>query len=139
MRNPIGLFIIVLSLGCSASRNVQTQKNDGSLDGAWIPVQQTMGGKALPAAAFDKYKLSIADSTYYYGTFETDRGVLNYKGGKMDIYGKIGVNAGKHYTAIYKLENGQLTICYNLSGQKYPEAFETTGQPLYFLSVFKKE
>jgi hypothetical protein len=57
----------------------------------------------------------------------------------MDIYGKEGVNAGKHFTAIYKIENGQLTICYNLSGDGYPEAFETNTKPTLFLSVFKKE
>ena len=57
----------------------------------------------------------------------------------MDIYGKQGVNAGKHFTAIYKLENELLTICYNLRGDSYPAAFETKGKPTLFLSVFKKE
>ncbi len=57
----------------------------------------------------------------------------------MDIYGKEGVNTGKHFTAIYKIENGQLTICYNLLGNIYPEAFETKGKPMYFLSLFKKD
>ena len=56
----------------------------------------------------------------------------------MDIYGKEGVNSGKHFTAIYKFEEGLLTICYNLSGDRYPEAFETKGKPMYFLSVFKR-
>jgi hypothetical protein len=57
----------------------------------------------------------------------------------MDIFGKEGVNSGKHFTAIYKLENEYLTICYNLSGNAYPETFETKGKPMYFLSVFKKK
>jgi uncharacterized protein (TIGR03067 family) len=57
----------------------------------------------------------------------------------MDILGKEGVNSGKHFTAIYKLENDQLTICYNLSGDAYPAAFDTKGQPKYFMCVFKKQ
>lgn len=68
-----------------------------------------------------------------------DKGVLKYNGNKMNIYGKEGVNAGKHFTAIYKYENEQLTICYNLKGDSYPEAFDTSGKPALFLSVFKKE
>ena len=57
----------------------------------------------------------------------------------MDIYGKEGVNTGKHFTAIYQFENGKLTVCYNLSGDSYPETFETKGKPMFFLSVFNKE
>jgi uncharacterized protein (TIGR03067 family) len=57
----------------------------------------------------------------------------------MDIYGKEGVNNGKHYTAIYKLENGQLSICYNLKGDSYPGSFDTKGKPLFFISVFRKK
>ena len=68
-----------------------------------------------------------------------DKAVVRYGGDKMDIYGKEGINAGKHFTAIYKYENGELTGCYNLAGKSYPEAFETKSKPLLFLSVFKKE
>lgn len=57
----------------------------------------------------------------------------------MDIYGKDGVNAGKHYTAIYKYDNDQLIICYNLSGDSYPESFATNNRPTLFLSVFRRE
>jgi hypothetical protein len=67
-----------------------------------------------------------------------DKGVVKYKEDKIDIYGKDGVNAGKHFTALFKLENGLLTICYNLKGDNYPESFDTKGKPLFFLSVFKK-
>jgi len=49
-----------------------------------------------------------------------------------------GVNARKHFTALYKYENGELTICYNLMGNGYPESFDTKGKATYFLSVFKK-
>ena len=57
----------------------------------------------------------------------------------MDIYGKEGVNAGKHFTSLYKFENEELTVCYNLTGTAYPEEFDTKGKPMYFLSVFRRE
>ncbi len=65
-----------------------------------------------------------------------DKGIVKYKGNKMDIYGKNSVNAGKHFTGIYNLHNEQLTICYDLSGTAYPETLETKGKPMYFVSVF---
>lgn len=65
--------------------------------------------------------------------------MLKYHSGQMDIYGKEGINAGKHFTAIYKLDNDQLTICYNLAGDSYPTGFETKSKQALFLSEFKKD
>jgi len=109
------------------------------LDGTWIPVKEEFGGKELPAAAFQKQKLVISDSNYVFTAESVDKGVVKYSDDKMDIYGKEGVNIGKHFTAIFKYENEQLSICYNLKGDNYPEAFSTAGHPLYFLCSFKKE
>lgn len=108
------------------------------LNGTWVPVKQEIAGTPMPEAALQQ-KLIIDDKNYtvIIGP-STDKGTIEYKGNKMDIYGKEGVNAGKHFTAIYKHENGQLTICYNLAGDSYPDAFETKGKPAFFLSVFKK-
>ena len=114
-------------------------KNSDKLDGAWNPVQQEIGGKLLPKTVFEKQKLVISDSSYTFTAESIDKGVLKYANGKMDIYGKEGVNAGKHFTAIYKLENGQLSICYNLAGDSYPDAFETKSKPVLFLSIFTKD
>ncbi|MEZ5013430.1 MAG: hypothetical protein R2794_04000 [Chitinophagales bacterium] len=65
-----------------------------------------------------------------------DIGVVYVNGNKMDIYGKEGPNAGKHFTCIYHLENGKLSICYNLMGDGYPEGYDTSLNPMYFLSEF---
>jgi uncharacterized protein (TIGR03067 family) len=108
-------------------------------NGTWIPIEQELKGKSLPPSVFENQKLIIADSTYTVIAESVDKGIVKYNDGKIDIYGKDGVNAGKHFTAIYKYESEQLTICYNLIGDSYPDAFETTGKPLLFLSVFKKE
>jgi uncharacterized protein (TIGR03067 family) len=128
----IMLSLLVLSL-CSVGIA------QSSLNGTWVPVQQEMGGKTLPESAFKTQKLIMNDSTYTFTAESVDKGIVKYADGKMDIYGREGINTGKHYTAIYKFENGQLSICYNLRGNNYPEAFETQSQPMLFLSVYKKE
>ena len=131
------IFLFTMVLGCAGTKNTSTKSN--RLDGSWIPIKQEFGGTALPNASYEKQKLTISDSTYTFVAESIDKGILKYKDGKMDIYGKEGVNIGKHFTAKYKFENEQLTICYNLSGDGYPDFFETKGKPMYFLSVYKKE
>jgi uncharacterized protein (TIGR03067 family) len=132
-------IICLLCFGfcCTSSKNTSTKFNP--LNGTWLPVKQEIGGNPLPAAAFEKQTLVINDSSYTVIAESVDKGVVKYNGNKIDIYGKEGVNAGRHFTAIYKLDNDQLTICYNLRGDKYPEAFDSKLNPAYFLSVFKKE
>ena len=137
MRSITFLSLLILCLGCSSTKNAKT--NPAELNGTWVPIKEEMAGTQWPAAAFAKQKLIINNDTYTMIAESVDKGELKFANGKMDIYGKEGVNAGKHFTAIYKYENGQLTICYNLSGDSYPEAFETKTKPLLFLSVFKKE
>ncbi|WP_431213088.1 hypothetical protein ACQ86N_46910 [Puia sp. P3] len=109
------------------------------LDGTWIPVKQEIGGTVLPATAFEKQRLIISDSNYAFVAESVDKGVVKYQDDKMDIYGKEGVNIGKHFTARYKYDKDELTVCYNLSGDSYPENFETQGKHNLFLCVFKRE
>jgi uncharacterized protein (TIGR03067 family) len=137
MRQLILLSFICLSIGCSSTR--KTNLKSDLLNGNWIPVKQELSGNSLPATVYGNQKLIISDSSYTVIAESIDKGVVRYTDNKMDIYGKEGVNAGKHFTAIYKIENGQLTICYDLSGKSYPESFETKGKPMCFLSVFTKD
>jgi uncharacterized protein (TIGR03067 family) len=137
MRTIILSSLFILCLVCSSTINVTAQSN--KLNGSWKPVREEIGGSELPPAAFEKQKLIVSDSNYTFIAESIDKGVAIYKDGKMDIYGKDGVNKGKHFTSIYKFENELLLICYNLSGDKYPEAFETKSKPTYFLVTFKKE
>jgi uncharacterized protein (TIGR03067 family) len=133
------IFISLLSLGFGDTGTKSGKINADNLNGAWIPFQQELGGKSLPKNVFERERLIISDSTYTVIAESVDKGIVKYSDGKMDIYGRVGVNKGKHFTAIYKYENDQLTICYNLIGNGYPEAFDTNGKPALFLSVFKRE
>lgn len=93
----------------------------------------------MPATYFQTQTLFIRDTTYTLTAESVDKGTLTYKKGRMDIYGKEGVNKDKHFTTLYKLDDKQLTIIYNLKGDSYPLNFETKSSPTLFLSVFKKE
>jgi uncharacterized protein (TIGR03067 family) len=137
MRFLVFLYIFICTVSCTASKKIAAGHN--FLNGSWVPVQQEIGGKELPAVVFKNQKLVISDSSYTVIAESIDKGIVKYTDDKIDIFGKEGVNAGKHFTAIYKLDSGILTVCYNLAGNSYPEAFETSGRPMYFLSVFKKE
>ena len=137
MRSILFIFLLIIGAGCAGTKNATIKLSQ--LNGTWIPVKEEMGGTLLPKAAFEKQQLIIRDSTYSFTAESVDKGVIKYSNNdKMDIYGKEGINKGKHFTAIYKYENEQLTVCYNLLGNSYPEAFETKGKPGLFLSVFKK-
>jgi uncharacterized protein (TIGR03067 family) len=137
MRLIIFYSLLFLACSCASTKNTSMQPN--KLNGTWVPLKQEISGTPLPKAAFESQKLIITDSLYTVIAESTDKGVVLYKDDKMDIYSREGVNKGKHFTAIYKYENEELTICYNLLGTSYPEAFETKNKPAYFLSVFEKE
>jgi uncharacterized protein (TIGR03067 family) len=127
-------IILISSIAAFTSK-----KNLNELNGTWIPVKQEINGTALPESSFEKQRLVINDTTYIFTAESTDKGVAKFGNGKLDIYGKEGVNTGKHFTAIYKLETGMLSICYNLAGDSYPENFDTKGKQTFFLCIFKKE
>lgn len=133
MKPLVILLLIILNSG------LHTHAQTNKFDGTWIPTRQEFGGNPFPASVYEKQTLVIKDGTYTVTAESVDKGEVKYgEGNKMDIYGKDGVNAGKHFTAIYKYENGPLTICYNLAGDAYPESFETKPKTMLFLSVFKK-
>ena len=136
MRLKVFIFFVLLGLGCNSPKHIEASSR--VLDGEWVPVRQELGGVVIASTVFRAQKLIIADSTYTFFAESIDKGIAKYKDGKMDIYGRQGVNAGKHFAALYKLENGHLTICYNLSGGSYPESFETKGKRMFFLSEFAK-
>jgi uncharacterized protein (TIGR03067 family) len=131
MRSFLFILFFIPAFGFAQSKE--------NIDGKWITIKMVINGADLPEAAIKNHQLIISDSSYIFTAESVDKGILKYTNDKLDIYGKEGVNTGKHFTALYKVENGLLTICYNLAGDKYPEDFETKGKPMYFLAVFKKE
>jgi uncharacterized protein (TIGR03067 family) len=133
----LAIFILYCTL---TAFNCTKTSAENELNGTWVPVKQEMNGTLFPDSALLNQQLIIKDSMYTVIIMNaTDKGTINYDGNHIDITSKEGVNNGKHFTAIYKLENDQLVICYNLAGDSYPEKFETIDHPTYFLSVFRRK
>lgn len=137
MKPLLFLVLIGLMIGCSTTK--KSISSNYNLNGTWRPTYQELAGVKLPETIFETQQLILEDSLYTLSVETIDKGILQYQNGKMDIYGKEGPNAGLHFTAIYKLENDQLTICYNLKGDAYPTSFETNSSSTLFMSVFKKQ
>jgi uncharacterized protein (TIGR03067 family) len=137
----LALFAVSACGGKTAARSTSEAKTAaiaGTLDGVWVPTSEEMGGNAFPAEIVAGQKLTITGATYFAEAESTDRGELRFDGNKFDMYSKEGANAGKHFTAIYKLDHDLLTICYNLAGDAYPVEFESKSSPMLVLAVFKR-
>ncbi|HJW29536.1 MAG TPA: hypothetical protein VJ508_09845 [Saprospiraceae bacterium] len=137
MRLLILISMIFMLWACGSHKNMMSHAYP--LDGTWIPVRQEFGGMTLHAAAFNHQSLILKDSTYTVMAESVDKGIVQYHDQKMDIYGREGVNAGKHFTALYKFDHGQLTICYDLKGGSYPSDFTTKANTMLFLAEFKRQ
>lgn len=133
------LTAMLIAIATGAFNSGHTSVFSGELNGDWVPVKQVLGGKELPGSVFENQLLTISDSNYTLVAESADKGTAIYADGRMDIFGKEGVNMGRSIKAIYKLENEVLTICYDLTGTDYPESFETEGNPMFFLSEFKRK
>jgi uncharacterized protein (TIGR03067 family) len=117
---------------------MNTNQSTPDLNGAWVPVKQELNGRNLPVS--ENSKLTIDNGKYAFETYgAVDKGDSTYDDGKIDIYSREGVNAGKHFKAIYKLEDDLYTVCYNLAGDSYPTKFDSTLGPMFFLCVFKRQ
>jgi len=113
-------------------------KQLAKLDGTWLTVYQEFEGKKIPLPVFEGQKLILSESTYTLVAPKNDEGIIKANREKLDIYGTDGANKGRHYSAIYRIDNNRLTICYNLAGGAYPSDFKTEGKPQHFLSIFER-
>jgi len=107
-----------------------------TLNGTWLAIYQEFEGKEVPLSEFEGQRLILQENTYSVVGAKMDEGIIKANGQNLDIYGTDGANKGRHYSAIYKIENSYLTICYNLAGGAYPRDFKTEGSAQFFLSKF---
>src|SRR5262245_44251365 len=98
--------------------------------GTWHPIAVEMNGGPIALEPFGKMRLTLTETTYSLLVTEgTDKGTIKLdpkaKPAAIDVVGTEGVNKGKTFLGIYKLEGGKLTICYDLSGKGRPTKFAT--------------
>jgi uncharacterized protein (TIGR03067 family) len=119
-RRLAGLVLFLAALtGCNNAPPGGT-----NLAGQWIPITAMLSGIDFPVSNFGSAKLQLTKDTY---DFAGDKGTYTLfpeaTPPKMDIVGTEGPNQGKTIPAIYKLEGGVLTICYQLGNGERPTEF----------------
>lgn len=107
-----------------------------TLDGTWSPQSATLGGQALPIAAFRGAMLVLRDGRYGFGN---DRGRVELLAapGQMNIRGEEGPNAGKTLLALYERRADELRIAYQLGSGPRPSDFESPAGTQLFVVVYR--
>jgi uncharacterized protein (TIGR03067 family) len=136
------VFAGLLCIAWSGFASADGPQDSKDLQGTWTAVKMELAGQALPwmvtlTITGDNYEI-VANGRPDKGTCKVD---TSTRPGRMTITGSEGSpNAGKTFLAIYELDGDKLRICYDLSGQKHPEAFATEkGTPLYLVMYQRKK
>jgi len=131
---------VVTALAALAADKADDQK---SLQGTWLPVKAELGGHPMPAAVLKTISLKMTGNDYHVvadnnpddGTWSIDSATSPKS---MTVIGVQGPNAGKTFPCIYELNtNGNLRICYDLSGAKRPAEFKTAVGTKFYLVTYR--
>jgi uncharacterized protein (TIGR03067 family) len=119
-------------------------KEDGTIDGTWLPTAAELGGQKFPDEVRKTIKLVVKDGKYTVTAGATvDQGNAKLdpsaKPKALDITGTDGPNKGKTILAIYEREGDTLRVCYDLSGKNRPTEFKTKEGTQLFLVTYKRE
>lgn len=121
----------------------EAKKAPKEVQGAWVAVKGELGGKPLPEAFFKVINLTIDGETYIVQAESPDKGDLKFGEvdslKSMDIIGKEGPNKGKTFLAIYKIQDENLVIVYDMEGKTRPTKFETVKGKNQLMLTYKKK
>lgn len=113
------------------------------LEGRWIAVEAELGGNKMSSSLLSSILLTIKNNAYTARVADvTDKGTLSLNTDlvphTMDIVGTDGPNKGKTIKVIHKVAANELVVCYNLSGDEYPEEFVSRLNSQLFLVKYKR-
>jgi len=111
--------------------------------GTWQLTKGVVGGNPFPDELVNKLQLELTEGKYkLIGAESPDEGTwklhLDKKPFGMDIKGTDGPNKGKTFLSIFELDGDKLKVCYDLSGKKRPEKFESKPKTPLFLAEYKR-
>lgn len=117
---------------------------DREIEGAWMMASGELGGKPF---AIPGFVLTIKGDTYTAGGEPpNDRGSLVYHHRQsanahagLDVIGVDGPNKGKRIPAIYRLVDGKLEICYDLSQVARPAEFASPAGTMLFRVTYSRK
>ena len=98
----------------------------GSLDGEWQPSAMIVSGASVPDAMREAMTLVIdGDSYRVISGEEIDRGALDIDSIAQPPRMTVTSANGRSLKAIYRFEEGDLIVAYDLQGEQFPTAFES--------------
>ncbi len=111
--------------------------------GKWKIVEAELGGRKLPASEFDKIVLELDENSYQVNDGKViATGIVHLVPGSdpsaMNIVVLFGPNQGTTFQCIYRFEEEDLVMCYNLGGGDLPTSFETFDNGLLYLVRYKR-
>jgi uncharacterized protein (TIGR03067 family) len=141
LRHSVALPLVFSFLAAAWSGDA---KNDGAIEGTWLPSSAELGGKEFPDEVRKTIKLVVKDDKYTVTVgAKVDKGTIKLnptaKPKTLDITGTDGPNKGTTFLAIYERNGDTLRICYDLSGKSRPTEFKTKEGTQLFLVTYKRE
>ncbi len=114
-----------------------------ALDGTWTPITAELNGKSLPSGTLASMSLVVDGDTYATttegiaakGTLVVNESAVPKT---MDIVGSAGPNRGKRILALFALTGNSLRVCYDLTGTKRPDRFQTAPESNLLLVLYKR-
>jgi uncharacterized protein (TIGR03067 family) len=137
-------FAATLIFGASATACLADDNADlKAINGAWALTSGVSKGEAMPEAEARTILLRLSNGKYGARVSgQVDQGTYTVDASKspkqLTLVGTNGPNKGKKMLAIYELDNGNLKVCYDLSGKAFPEKFESKSGTDSFLAVYRK-
>lgn len=114
-----------------------------NIDGNWQLTEARVADGPLPQDLVQSMRLEINGTGYTIRTmFNMDKGFIVYFPGtqpaRMEIHGTYGPNTGRTFFAIYRVQENDLEILYDLSGTIFPPNFEVPLTGPLFHTKFKR-
>jgi uncharacterized protein (TIGR03067 family) len=115
------------------------------LEGAWVPVAASVSGKELVVAelrvkylVLDGHDYSIIDRSNQ--VVDCGEYLVNDSASPrtLDIVGRDGPNAGRSMLAIFEIKDDQLTVCYDLDGDRRPENMQVQDDQLLLSITYER-
>ena len=123
------MVLLLVLVGCSTTSRKDSQNY--STEGVWKPISGVLSGNPVSEDVLSMITLHIFQGRYVVdvsGRDISDQGrceineLTNPK--RITIQGTEGPNEGTTYYAIYEFQGPNLMrVCYDMSGEKFPDSF----------------
>ncbi len=119
---------LLLLVSADPAEDKSFQADLATLQGTWKPISMEMDGKLLPDTQIGKIRLTIAGEKFTFDSGnDSHEGLYKIDPGKdpkqLNIVITRGDEKGKTYLVIYKLEDGKMIQCMEVSNAQRPAEF----------------